>query len=408
MVEDGGGVAEDEVDAALDIGVDVVLAAVVGEERVLMAEEAAVLEDGAVGANSDGDGLTGVAGGVFEGEVVGFETGAVDLDGFRKEGAASLFGIQAVGDDDVFGRVAGAEKRDVGVVLRDVDALMIRTGRDLDEDATAATGPGMMVERHLDGGEFGGAFDAGLHVGGDANVDVLGVERGDEKEGERQKEKAHWGVAARLRHDVKVYSVESCREVGLLTSRAGIVLLLGAAIACGSAGQAQTALSDGNGAYATGNYRNLFKEDGHSEKQIRAKIDAAYQQLFHGDPQTQAVAFAAGSNANGPLMYLTDWANHDVRTEGMSYGMMITVELNQKAEFDALWNWAMTYMYDRGPQGAELRVLRVVVQSGWDAQLGGRGAGWRIVFCDGIAVRGESVAGRRRGSTTIAPRRRSC
>ena len=35
----------------------------------------------------------------------------------------------------------------------------------------------------------------------------------------------------------------------------------------------------------------------------------------------------AGSNANGPLMYVTDWANHDVRTEGMSYGMMIAVQL---------------------------------------------------------------------------------
>lgn len=83
-------------------------------------------------------------------------------------------------------------------------------------------------------------------------------------------------------------------------------------------GWAQTPLDDGHGAYATGKYRNLFKEDGHAEKQIRAKIDAAYAQLFHGDKQTQAVAFAAGANANGPLTYLTDWANHDVRTEGMS------------------------------------------------------------------------------------------
>jgi oligosaccharide reducing-end xylanase len=112
----------------------------------------------------------------------------------------------------------------------------------------------------------------------------------------------------------------------------------------------QTALSDGTGAYATGKYRNLFKEDGHSEKEIRAKIDAAYEQLFHGDPRTQSVVFAAGSNANGPLMYLTDWNNHDVRTEGMSYGMMITVELNRKSEFDALWNWAMTYMYIADPK----------------------------------------------------------
>ena len=63
----------------------------------------------------------------------------------------------------------------------------------------------------------------------------------------------------------------------------------------------------------------------------------------------QSVVFSAGKNANGPLAYLTDWNNHDVRTEGMSYGMMISVELNQKAEFDALWNWAKTYMYIDDP-----------------------------------------------------------
>lgn len=113
---------------------------------------------------------------------------------------------------------------------------------------------------------------------------------------------------------------------------------------------AQQASSDGAGAYATGRYRNLFVEDGHSQREIRAKIDAAYKQLFHGDPQTQAIAFAAGRNENGPLMYVTDWANHDVRTEGMSYGMMITVQLDKKAEFDALWNWAKTYMYISDPK----------------------------------------------------------
>ena len=106
---------------------------------------------------------------------------------------------------------------------------------------------------------------------------------------------------------------------------------------------------DGQGAYATGKYRNLFAEDGHSQAEIRAKVDAAYSQLFHGDPQTQAIVFSAGSNANGPLMYVTDWANHDVRTEGMSYGMMIAVQLGKKAEFDAIWNWAKTYMYTADP-----------------------------------------------------------
>jgi len=107
---------------------------------------------------------------------------------------------------------------------------------------------------------------------------------------------------------------------------------------------------DGSGAFATGKYRNLFAESGHPQREIQAKVDAAYHQLFHGDPQQQAIAFAVGTNDHGPLMYVTDWANHDVRTEGMSYGMMIAVELDKKAEFDAIWNWAKTYMYISDPK----------------------------------------------------------
>ena len=47
---------------------------------------------------------------------------------------------------------------------------------------------------------------------------------------------------------------------------------------------------------------------------------------------------------------MTDWNNNDARTEGMSYGMMIAVELNKKREFDALWNWAHTYMLITDPK----------------------------------------------------------
>jgi len=107
---------------------------------------------------------------------------------------------------------------------------------------------------------------------------------------------------------------------------------------------------DGAGAYATGQYRNLFAEVGRSPKEISARIDGAFQQLFHGNPETQAVYIPSGKNAQGPLAYLTDWNNHDVRTEGMSYGMMISVQIDKKAEFDALWNWAKTYMYISDPK----------------------------------------------------------
>ncbi len=103
-------------------------------------------------------------------------------------------------------------------------------------------------------------------------------------------------------------------------------------------------LNDGKGAYKTKKYRNLFKEDGHSDKEIHNKIDAAFHQLFYGDT-AHATAFDAGKNENGPLMYVSDVPHYDIRTEGMSYGMMIAVQLNKKAEFDAIWNYCMTYMY---------------------------------------------------------------
>lgn len=107
---------------------------------------------------------------------------------------------------------------------------------------------------------------------------------------------------------------------------------------------------DGDGAYKIGRYPDLFEEIGKSPSESRAKIEKAFQQLFHGDGQYQRVYFETGANANGPLAYITDWANNDARTEGMSYGMMIAVELNKKREFDALWNWANTYMLITDPK----------------------------------------------------------
>jgi oligosaccharide reducing-end xylanase len=130
---------------------------------------------------------------------------------------------------------------------------------------------------------------------------------------------------------------------------ATLILLAIANFASLAVAAPQSAASDGSGAFASGHYRNLFLEAGHSDKEISAKIDAAFLQLFHGDPATQAVFFPAGKNSSGPLAYLTDWANHDVRTEGMSYGMMIAVQFDKKAEFDALWNWAKTFMYIGDP-----------------------------------------------------------
>jgi oligosaccharide reducing-end xylanase len=47
--------------------------------------------------------------------------------------------------------------------------------------------------------------------------------------------------------------------------------------------------SGGSATFATGQYRNLFAEMGGTPERVTAKIDAAFQQLFHGDPNTQTL-----------------------------------------------------------------------------------------------------------------------
>jgi oligosaccharide reducing-end xylanase len=101
------------------------------------------------------------------------------------------------------------------------------------------------------------------------------------------------------------------------------------------------------GAFTSGIYRNLFREMlGKSDAEIQAKLDAAWQQLFYGNKDTQRVYYPVGDD----MAYIEDIGNNDVRTEGMSYGMMIAVQLNKKPEFDRLWKWTKTFMYQKdGP-----------------------------------------------------------
>jgi len=132
----------------------------------------------------------------------------------------------------------------------------------------------------------------------------------------------------------------------LIIVSAGLLVALST---CGALAEDSNSAMDGHGAFVTGQYRNLFAETGHSQAECSNKINSAFTQLFHGDPATQAVCFSAGENSNGPLAYITDIKHNDVRTEGLSYGMIIAVELDKKQEFDALWNWSKTYLYHASP-----------------------------------------------------------
>ncbi len=88
--------------------------------------------------------------------------------------------------------------------------------------------------------------------------------------------------------------------------------------------------------------RNLFAELlGQSEAAIAAKIDAGWAQLFHGNDATERVYYPVGAD----LAYIADIGNNDVRSEGMSYGLMIAVQTDHREEFNRLWKWTKIHMY---------------------------------------------------------------
>ena len=95
------------------------------------------------------------------------------------------------------------------------------------------------------------------------------------------------------------------------------------------------------GAWETGQYRNVFLDAGYKQKDIDAKLAQAYYDVFEGPNR---VYFEVEDS----MAYLSDLKNHDVRTEGMSYGMMVAVQLNKKDVFDRLWRWAKKYMQHQG------------------------------------------------------------
>ncbi len=86
---------------------------------------------------------------------------------------------------------------------------------------------------------------------------------------------------------------------------------------------------------------NLFADVlGKAPAEISDKVEAAFQALFHGGENSK-VYYEVGPDE----AYILDVHDNDVRTEGMSYGMMIAVQLNRREEFDRLWAWAKHYMY---------------------------------------------------------------
>ena len=99
------------------------------------------------------------------------------------------------------------------------------------------------------------------------------------------------------------------------------------------------------GAVLTGKYRNVFKDCGYSEDEITKRVEQTFETIFYGKEEERFY-----HEVGDDMAYMEDTGNHDVRTEGMSYGMMVCVQMNKKEEFDRLWKWVRTYMYiENGP-----------------------------------------------------------
>ena len=91
------------------------------------------------------------------------------------------------------------------------------------------------------------------------------------------------------------------------------------------------------GAFETRQYRNLFVEMGYQPEAVEAKLKEVFNDVFRGPNK---VYFEVGDT----MGYVSDVKNHDARTEGMSYGMMIAVQMGEKDIFDRLWRWSKRYM----------------------------------------------------------------
>ena len=93
-----------------------------------------------------------------------------------------------------------------------------------------------------------------------------------------------------------------------------------------------------------GKYTNFLKLAGYKQADIDRKLAKAYHDVFEGPNK---VYFAVDDTT----AYVSDVKNHDARTEGLSYGMMIAVQLNKKEVFDRIWRWSKKYLqHQSGPR----------------------------------------------------------
>ena len=98
------------------------------------------------------------------------------------------------------------------------------------------------------------------------------------------------------------------------------------------------------GGRTTGKYRNLFLEAGYTQEEIDKKIADAWYRIFES-------SYRVYQEVGSDMAYISDVKNRDIRTEGMSYGMLLAAVRDKKDMFDRLWRWCVKYMQHKdGPR----------------------------------------------------------
>ncbi len=87
-------------------------------------------------------------------------------------------------------------------------------------------------------------------------------------------------------------------------------------------------------------YRNILSEVGISESEIDKRINDTFETMFFAPHDVSIYR-----EVSDDMGYIEDTGNIDARTEGMSYGMMMAVQMDRKDIFDRIWKWSMTNMY---------------------------------------------------------------
>lgn len=95
------------------------------------------------------------------------------------------------------------------------------------------------------------------------------------------------------------------------------------------------------GAYFTGEYPNYFNSIGVSDAEARQRVEDTFATMFF-DPEERI-----WHDVDADSACMVDTGNIDARTEGMSYGMMMCVQMDRKDLFDKLWQFSMRYMYQK-------------------------------------------------------------